>query len=90
MAYDYQKGRALVFTESGLNTLLRIRDNAAVCLKKSGAARVQEIMAGITGDSWEMLACIDYLAERGDLREITQAGDTPGQLRVFVTGEGPS
>ena len=42
------------------------------------------VISGATGDTWLMLACLDYLVERGELREITAGMDVAGQHRVYV------
>jgi hypothetical protein len=81
--YDYQTEREIVFTEQGQVMFLAIRDRAKTLIAEAGAARAQEIIRGVAGDSWHMLACIDRLVELGELREISQNG-CAGQYRVFV------
>lgn len=81
--YDYAKEKSKIFTESNQVLFLAIRDNTKKLLDISGAARLQEIIANVTGDTWNMLACVDRLVELGEIREITTQ-DTPGQYRVFV------
>lgn len=86
--YDYRTERPKLFTEDGQLVFLRIRDRVNYLLKTAGAARVQEIMMGISGgDSWQMLACVDRLVELGELREVTH-DFCAGQHRVFVVGRG--
>lgn len=68
MSYDYQSERKNVFTEQGVKKLLLLRDNAKRLLSESGAATAEKIMAGALGDSWETLACLDYLVELGELQ----------------------
>jgi len=36
-----------------------------------------------TGDSWLLMACVDYLVELERLHEVTEPG-TMGQYRVFI------
>lgn len=62
---------------------LKIRDKANVLLPKSGAVRMQELIAGTGGDSWMMLACVDRLVELGELREVQQP-NCAGQYRIFT------
>jgi hypothetical protein len=45
--------------------------------------RSGEAISVVTGDSWTMLACLDYLVENGEIREITGSA-VAGQNRVFV------
>jgi hypothetical protein len=84
MPYNYQEQRPQLFTESGSNTFIQIRDNVQKIVEKSGAIRMQEAIRGVSGDSWVMLACVDRMVELGELREISQQS-IPGQHRIFVT-----
>lgn len=84
MSYDYQTQRAEVFTERGQIMFLKIRDHTRRLLDISGAARLQEMIATTSGDSWTMLACVDRLVELGELKEITAGMCFAGQHRVFV------
>ena len=84
MSYNYQAQRPQVFTEAGQRMFLAIRDKAEKCIKLSGAVQSQELLIG-SGDTWDMLACIDRLVELSYLREIT-GRDVAGQHRVFVAG----
>ena len=84
--YDYKVERENVFTEDGQVTFLEIRDKTKELLEKAGAARLQEMISTVSGDSWLMLACVDRLVELGEIKEIT-AANVPGQYRVFVRGK---
>lgn len=84
MTYAYHKERDVVFTDDGQRLFLSIRDKVAGLLKTAGAVRLQEAIAGQTGDTFHMLACVDRMVELGELRELTTDG--PGQYRVFVKG----
>lgn len=81
--YEYSNLRPYVFTEAGQRQFLSIRDRVARLLKEAGAVRMQEALAGETGSSWEMLACVDRLVELNELKELTDR-NSPGQYRVFV------
>lgn len=83
MSYSYEKEREDIFTESGQRMFLAIRDRSAHLLRTAGAARAQEMMAGQSGSSWQMLACIDRMVELGELTEVSPA-ECWGQNRVFV------
>ena len=86
--YDYRTERPKLFTEEGQILFLKIRDRVKYLLKTAGAVRMQEVIAGIcSGDSWQMLACVDRLVELGELREVTH-DVCAGQHRVFVEGRG--
>lgn len=86
--YSYTEMRPLLFTEDGQVLFLQIRDRVNALLKTSGAVRMEEAIRESTGDTWQMLACVDRLVELGELREIT-GGDiqVAGQHRVFVSGK---
>ncbi len=63
MSYNYQAQKPRLFTDAGQRReFLAIRDKAEKCLKFAGAVRSQELMC-VTGNSWDMLACIDRLIE---------------------------
>jgi hypothetical protein len=83
MSYSYEAQRANIFTEDGQRMFLKIRDKTQYLLKIAGAVRHQEATSGVTGDSWDMIACLDRMVELGEIRELTQDG-CPGQYRVFV------
>lgn len=82
--YDYVTERPTLFTEHGQVMFLKIRDNASRLIAEAGAARMQEIMRGVAGDTWAMLACVDRLVELGELRELTAPLSVAGQHRIFT------
>lgn len=86
MSYNYQQQRHKIFTEDGTRMLMRMRDKARELLNLSGAVIASKIMMASSGDGWQMLACIDYMVEQGDLRRVTGEFDTAGQDQVFVDG----
>ena len=82
--YDYQKERPDIFTEQGQKMLTAIRDTSRGLFSFSGAALSEDMMKGVTGGSWTMLACIDYLAETGDVLEVKNPHSSAGQHRIFI------
>lgn len=87
MSYSYETERPNLFSESGQVMLLKIRDNVQRLLKLAGAVRMEEAIAGVCGDGWQMLACVDRLVELKEIREIPQS-PCAGQHRVFVKAGG--
>ena len=85
MAYSYDAQRGKLFTEEGQRLFLAIRDKTKALLAQAGAVRLQEAISGNSGDSWDMLACVDRLVELGELHELSTAG--AGQYRVFVSAK---
>ncbi len=84
MSYDYETQRSFVFTEAGQVMFLAIRDKAQELIKVAGAVMSVKLIACTSGDTWNMLACIDRLVELGELRELTGTA-VAGQHRVFVS-----
>lgn len=81
--YQYETEKANLFTEEGQRMFLKIRDRINNLLNTGGAVRMQEAIADATGDSWQMLACVDRMVELGELHEVTGKNVT-GQHRVFT------
>lgn len=81
MPYSYKEQRDAIFTEQGQVLFLKMRDAVRKHLDTSGAVMAEKAM--VTGDSWEMLACLDRMVELGEIREVT-GPDVMGQHRVFV------
>jgi len=78
--YCYADERERVFTEDGQKIFLKIRDNTKGLLASAGAFTVENAMKGVTGDTWQMLACIDRLAELGEIRLVSDEGWTQGHV----------
>lgn len=74
MSYDYQKQRKEIFTEYGVQLLTQMRDNVHKLLNNSGAFTVDKVIYGLTGDSWTMLAVLDYLEEQGEIVKVSNKG----------------
>jgi len=85
MAYQYETERSALFTEEGQRAFLKVRDAAKELLEIAGAFRQIELLqlAGIGGDSWFMLACIDRLVELGEIEEIPRRCWT--QYKVYAS-----
>ena len=79
--YIYEEIKPSLFTEEGVAGLLIIRDSVQVHLESSGAFKASKV---ITGDSWMALAALDFMVEKGELREVEH--DCLAQNRVFIAG----
>jgi hypothetical protein len=86
MSYNYKTERPKLFTEDGLQMLLKIKDTARLLIKNAGACNMTEACRAVRGDSWTQLACLDYLVEIGELREVTAGMNVNGQDRIYVRG----
>ncbi len=87
MTYDYKKLRTEIFTEQGVNLLLHIKSKANRSIRESGATTIGNLISNISicDDVHHAIACVEYLIERGDLKEITDP-DIRCQDRVVVGG----
>ena len=83
MSYDYQREKQALFTDEGQKTFLKVRDNAHRLLEMSGVADMQSLWRGLSGDNWELMACVERLVELGELVEVPQQGDVFAQHRIF-------
>lgn len=82
MSYSYDTEKANLFTEHGVDMLTKIRDNCRRLLDYAGAFQAEKAWKDVSGSSWTMLACLDYLAEKGEIQEVK--GNVWGQYRLFV------
>ena len=83
MVYTYETEKENIFTESGTKLLLKIYDNALRMIEYSGAVMMCNLWEDCAGDSWALMACVDYLLELEKIHEVTEPG-TMGQYRVFI------
>lgn len=83
--YNYETQKASLFTDEGQRMFLKIRDKVNKLLDAAGAFTQETAMRGITGDAWDMTACIDRLEELVEIREVGRSGPFL-QHRVFVRG----
>lgn len=83
MSYDYQKMHKEVFTNDGIRTLFNVRAKIKSALQIAGAVMAIKVITG-PGDAWIGTACLDYLVELGEIREVEQE-DCFLQHRIFVS-----
>lgn len=83
MSYQYEGERNKVFLESNQKMFLSIRDRARGLLDSAGAFNLASVIAGCSGDSWTMIACVDRLVELGEIKEVARE-HCAGQYRIFV------
>jgi hypothetical protein len=63
---------------------LQIRDRVQKLLKESGAFMLENAINKQSGDSWNILDCIDRLVELNEIKEVTKENEVSGQHRVFI------
>lgn len=71
MSYDYVTERPRLFGETGSAILL---DLIAFVTKQrvGGVFQTEDAISHLVGDTWVMLAALDFLAERGDIKLVTR------------------
>lgn len=82
MPYRYEDLRPQLDTDIGQETLLRVRGNARRLAKTHDVFSAQELWRGVSGDSWLMIAALDYLVEHRQLRDVS-APEVFAQHRSF-------
>ena len=85
MSYYYETERPKIFTEEGVEMLNAIRTTAEACIKQSGAVRFDKAVNNVSGDTWLMLACLDYLCEIGILVLVSDRATTVAQHQVYTS-----
>lgn len=85
MPYDYATEKPFIFTDEGQRMFLRIRDKFQQLFEFSGAARLDKAIAGNSGSSWSMLACVDRLEELGEIQRVTSSDKFATQHQVYIS-----
>lgn len=81
--YKYEAVRAMVFIERNQTTFLSIRDRVHRLLEEAGAFTMRAAIVNQSGCSFELMACVDRLAELGEIMSVGKAH--PWDLdRVFT------
>ena len=79
--YKYEKERPEIFTERGTKMLVHIYQK--IVSSPNGLITVGDTVNGLTGDSFLMLACIDYLKEQNIIDVAERDGWTQGDIIVL-------
>lgn len=87
MSYEFRRERAKLFTEEGQAIFVAVRDECRRLLEIAGAFQSMKPGRNVSyGESWLLLACLDLLVERGELRYVHGPADVHGQDWTFVAG----
>lgn len=86
MSYNYAAERTVVFTEEGVKNVIVVRDFIRRSIDTCGAVTAGKAMNQVDGlgDSFAMMAIVDYLIERGEFRVHGPDNEIAWQLRVLV------
>ena len=83
--YNYEDIRPELFTEDGVELLMKMRDHSSKLLFQAGAYSFEKITRTIPGDTWLMMAALDYMVERKEIRQVYAPSNTLN--RVYTKGE---
>lgn len=83
--YNYEEIRPELFTEEGVELLMKMRDISGKLLFQAGAYTFEKVTRTITGDTWLMMAALDYMVERKEIRQVYDPSNTMN--RVYTKGE---
>ena len=83
--YNYEEMREELFTEDGVGLLMQMRDHSTKLLFQAGAFSFDKITRTITGDTWLMLAALDYMIERKEIKKVYEPSNTKNH--VYTKGE---
>ena len=68
--YKYEEMKKEVFTEEGYNMIERIKTN----MIGRNYFNTMDLIKNVSGDSWMMLACIDWMIENKEIEIINNEG----------------
>ena len=84
--YSYDTEKEHLFTPNGIKLLLKIRETIDQLLDDAGAFMIDKVVQHHTGDTFQMLACIDYLEDIGEIRRTCMCSAGITQMRVYIRG----
>ena len=84
MTYKYSIEKQKIFTEEGVKKIIQIKDNAVRLISRSGAATVSNIIQDVGGDSFLLVACIDFLVETGYLKKVASGSMTQHDVYILA------
>jgi hypothetical protein len=64
---------------------MKLRDISGKMLFQAGAYTFEKVTRTITGDTWLMMAALDYMVERKEIRMVYEPSNTMN--RVYTKGE---
>ena len=84
--YNYKTERPFIFTEKGMDCVIRARDSVIKLLRQGGAFSWLKVEIK-SGSSFKHRACLDYLEERGEIT-VVFSGYVNGSMQwVYVEGK---
>jgi len=86
MNYNYKIEREKLFSFEGLDSVMKTKEHVTKCINLSGAVMMEKAINILTGNSFMMQACVDFLVEKKIIEEVEQKALIPGQHRIFIKG----
>lgn len=87
MSYNYNEEKPKVMTPDGQKMLFSIRRQMERLIKLAGVVTLAKAIERVSGDSWTMIACVDYLVELGEFKEVELKSEHAAQERIFTDRE---
>lgn len=64
---------------------LSIRDNVNTLINKAGCVTLEKAIAGHSGDTREMISCVDRLVALGEIKKIERSKNVCGyQYEIYI------
>lgn len=87
MSYVYREHRPFTLTDEGQRKTADVLDFARRALELSGAVQAGKLLAAAgSGDSWQLMACVERLVELEYLAPLPCNAGLAWQSGVFVAG----
>lgn len=80
--YNYETEKKILFTDKGQRLFLKIRDYVKNRIKEAGAVRLDKIISQFSGNTWEMMACVDRMVELEEITEVNK--DVVFDYRIYT------
>jgi len=84
--YNYQEQKKFIFTEEGQLMFLRVRDTICKLHNLSGAFTASKAIGDVSGNSWDMMACLDRLVEIGEIKKVAENGYSQNAIYIKLGG----
>ena len=79
--YEYDEEKPKLFSESGLKMIIEVYEQ--ILASPNGLITVWEAIKGSGCDSFQMLACVDFLEEMGKIKVANVGGMTQDDIIIL-------
>lgn len=84
MGYSYEEMKPKLFTEEGIKMIRETERWIRWINERSLAFTVQDVIKHLSGDTWLMLACFDYLHEQDFIDLVCTEGASQDHVYVRI------